>query len=192
MSTPIANPEGAYGFNMETIDFTAAVRGTSTANVGDIVSIALLDGATLIDVPDYTASGTYQSVFSNVTKNYTSTCPSSQMFAVCLSKCDGNTSTAPKTLMRGRFRLRGPAVASVASPTNTAQGIGARLTVMHTSTTLAGCTIGTLNTDGSGTTSTTQTRILGLLLETTSATSVPALKKVLFDGLNGFGSLNNL
>ncbi len=199
MSVAISCPNG-IGISFEDVDIWVPLRGagsTSTASVGHVVVFCVADVAQITAdgvTSTALADGVVGGLLSSVTRSYTSTdAPKAQWAGVVQEVGTPNTTSevgASNTLYR--VRVAGVTQAFVQHPANTSVGRGAPLIISDGATT--GETAGYLQARGRGATSTATARYVGIMLDTSlsGTTSTGGLAKVLFDGLNGFGSANDL
>lgn len=192
---------GKIGLDFETIDVRCYLRGdstaaTSTVSAGDLVAFCVADVAEITNdtfdslcATAVFAPGARNSMFANVTKNYTSTNVGVQLFGIAL---EGNTcATSLNVTPKINVRVRGLVRAAVQSADN-ATSIAIGQDLMSATPGGAGNKAGYLDASPSASpTSTATRRKIGIALQATSATSVGSVMYVLFDGLNGFGSANN-
>lgn len=193
---------GKIGLDFETVDVRCFLRGdptaaTSTVSAGDLVAFCIADVAEITGDTFDTGltSATYvpgarNSMFANVTKNYTSTNVGVQLFGIALES--GTCATSANVNSKISVRVRGIVKAAVQSADGTTSvSIGSDL--MPSTPGGTGNKAGFLDASVSASpTSTATRRKIGIALQATSATSVGSVMYVLFDGLNGFGSANNL
>lgn len=199
MSVAIASP-GGIGLAFENVDIWVPLRGTgstSAASVGHVVVFCISDVAQITtDGATSTpgADGVVGGLLSSVTRSYTSsTAPKAQWAGVVQEIGTPLTTEGPglSTTMY-RVRVAGKATAFVQHPANTAVVRGVPLIISDGAT--AGETAGYLQARGVGATSAATARYVGIMLDATLAgtTSTGGLATVLFDGINGFGSANDL
>lgn len=198
MTTALANPTG-LGLCFENIDVPVLLRGTDATSAG---AVGLTVCFTVLDVAEIATDGATSSIqdgvaggaLSNVTLSYTSTNPLSMYCGVIVTVGTPMSTAEPgeARIYQHMVRVAGVVSAYVQMPDNTSVGRGYGLILADGVT--AGETAGYLQARGTMSTSTLSGRYVGIFLDTSLAgtTSDGALSTVLFNGLNGFGSCNDL
>lgn len=214
MSNAVQALVNGYGFDLEDTYATVAIRGTPGTNdvvPGDIVALCVLDYLRIGTTTAPTSTpGPVNSIFANATKAYGNTANVVQIFGVALDKCAAVLSTAAgsglnvmptcRIKLTGRVKAYVNSSASVNTPSGASTWArGSPLVVSNI--TAAGSIKGVLDACGwadNGTAAlstvalrTHSCKIVGIALSSGSG-STAVLQDVLFDGINGFGSCNNV